>query len=74
MNAYEELLTRVAKTISGSGVTSPRSLTRAEQVLAEVLRTLEVVTPEMGDAWNTCDGRAADHYLAMLRASPITPP
>lgn len=74
MTAYEELVVKVAKTISGSGVTSPRSLSRAELALSDVLLTLESVTPKM---WDSLPRRVLDYdeaYLAMLRASPLSPP
>jgi hypothetical protein len=49
-------------------------------VLAEVLRTLETVTPEMGQAYLLAPRQGSHEYygstywLAMLRASSLTPP
>lgn len=68
MSAYEELVERCR--------IHPTDCTEADMraVLAEVLRTLETVTPEM---WDALPPRALDFdeaYLAMLRASPLAPP
>lgn len=54
-------------------------------MIAEVLRTLETVTPEMVAAWvderiteeiafPTSEEYASASWLAMLRASPLSPP
>ena len=83
MTSYEELRSRVAKAISGSGVTFPRSIRQADAALAEVFHTLETVTPEMVKAWDntldkndfpTSEDYASSDWLAMLHASPLTPP
>ena len=54
-------------------------------VLAEVLRTLQTVTPEMQEAWDIVDNTptpfenprgktwAEEDWLAMLAASPLNP-
>ena len=48
----------------------------ARAVLAEVLRTLETVTPEMSEAGDCAfeNGYVHEVYSAMLHASPLTPP
>ena len=64
MSAYEELVERCDALM-------PRS-TRA--ILAEVLRTLETVTPEMWNAFHDEPYESAEaKMLAILRASPLTP-
>jgi hypothetical protein len=80
MSAYEELVERCVRATWDAKDARPARFSAAARrhdtrvILAEVLRTLETVTPEM---WDALPPRALDFdeaYLAMLRASPITPP
>lgn len=67
MSAYEELVERCMVIDAKAPITA---------ILAEVLRTLGTVTPEM-DKEGLVLGDQRDHlaiWHAMLRASPITPP
>jgi hypothetical protein len=77
VNAYDELVERCAEIIPLSD--EPATIV-ARAVLAEVLRTLETVTPDMEEAGlrtsyglNTVEALAKD-WSAMLCASPVTPP
>jgi len=80
MNAYEDLVERCHK--AAKAVTPySGSQARTRAVLAEVLRTLETVTPEMAAAAEhqvdslRCDEQVeSECYLAMLRASALSPP
>lgn len=76
--SYDALVERCSK---GGSIQYPH----IEYVLAEVLRTLETVTPEMVAAWvdertteeiafPTSEEYASASWLAMLRASPLSPP
>lgn len=90
MSAYDELVDRAAeaiwmaepvrigsrrhtKWIDESEDTHDHYRPLAAASLAEVLRTLETVTPEMTDADYFIESDEAI-YLAMLRASPLSPP
>jgi hypothetical protein len=81
-SAYDGLVERcheaflVAWGSGGKRDTTYKAELRA--VLAEVLRTLETVTPEMHTAWHEtpCGGTSgfgvlAEGWRAMLRASPL---
>lgn len=77
MSAYEELVERVVRT-AGSHYEADADIGRA--ILAEVLRTLETMTPEMEREWGAAGGKAhingsgaSRDWLAMLRASPLSP-
>ena len=75
MSAYDDLHDRCMTEITGED----SLIDGVHAVLAEVLRTLETVTPEMFRAWGraatlrTGDGATRD-WLAMLHASPLAPP
>jgi hypothetical protein len=74
MSQYEKLRQRVrAIVIDSAGKSSAAST----DILAEVLRTLETVTPPMTRAFHSelCDDGPDDQciWLAMLRASPLSP-
>lgn len=72
MSDYEELVERCAHKVTHHHADTSEGFARL--VLAEVLRTLETMTPEM---WDALPPRALDFdeaYLAMLRASPLAPP
>jgi hypothetical protein len=83
MSAYEELVERCRKAANTRTDLSSRTV---KSVLAEVMRTLENVTPEMGTAVLATYGKPdkstaklmrehlARDWIAMLRASPISPP
>lgn len=90
MSAYEELVERCGRAImvrelrphtAWSVIDDKwREPARAEKykllardVLAEVLRTLSTVTPEVPEP-STEAIDMGDLWLAMLRASPLTPP
>lgn len=81
MSAYEELVGRCvnAQPFLGQPGYDPAD-DNMRAVLAEVLRTLETVTPEMADAFMKSPIEASKspygsrYWLAMLRASPLTPP
>jgi hypothetical protein len=79
-SAYEELVDRCVegnRSYFGHVITEDVEMIR--YVLAEVLRTLETVTPEMGNAFlnsprqHTREPFGSRYWLAMLRASPLTP-
>ena len=70
MSAYEELLKRCAE-----AMWTDSQYNGVAAVLAEVLRTLETVTPEMVQAWNDDEESTAhSDWLSMLHASPLEPP
>lgn len=77
MSAYEELVERIYPIIVNAyGRISATDA--AVDILAEVLRTLEMVTPEMRDARRevlSTDGFDIHRvqWLAMLRASALNP-
>lgn len=78
MSGYRELRERVADILYVKP--AGRYTECADTILAEVLRTLETVTPEMEESGlrqsyglNTIEALAKD-WLAMLRASPLSPP
>ena len=80
MSAYEELVDRCLD-IGTPETTWEEDVTA---ILAEVLRTLKTVTPEMSDRgltelndWDRSCGMSGGQdeiYLAMLHASPLEPP
>lgn len=86
MSRYEELVERCNSAITDRNNYSREAALRA--ILAEVLRTLETVTPEMQGAadnadvlsWSSEEGEGLDSmdleaaWLAILHASPLMPP
>lgn len=79
MSAYEELVERCV-VIRVRGAEADKTVGQiTEEMLAEILRTLEEVTPEMLDAthavadWGPAPRRLADQYFAMLHASALQP-
>lgn len=75
MSAYEELIVRCAHAAvtKGGGGADRGWIGVTEAILAEVLRTLEVVTPEMFEAY-CAEGCFPQSWVATLRASPLQPP
>jgi hypothetical protein len=93
-SAYDELVERCAKacrkrqierTSTGRAFDpdvppTEAELDNARAILAEVERTLETVTPEMIDAWETTPDFGGKipvyerEWLNMLHASPLFPP
>lgn len=77
MSAYEELIERCEKIVTEGYDTGAfdslgyDAATRA--ILAEVLRTLEIVTPEMARAHGEAEPNSRAEWLAALRASPLVP-
>jgi hypothetical protein len=85
MSEYEELRQRIADYLTQRFIYDPAEVPRdechaeAENVLAEVYRTLETVTPRMlleRDAWggDVKGEKTAALWTDMLRASPLKDP
>ena len=74
MTAYEELVDRCYDAFYEAYMaTDP--LNGMRKALAEVLRTLETVTPAMLKAWEDDEESTAhSDWLCMLHASPLSPP
>lgn len=82
MSPYKELLARCALASVNAVASTPEAgdadviVLGTAAVLAEILRTLETVTPEMGlqgEAEVGDDQDADACWLSMLRASPLAP-
>lgn len=72
MTAYEDLHCRCLSSIEKHHVGLLSSNGAISQILAEVLRTLETVTPEMSKAESMWTRPAI--WRAMLAASPLAKP
>ena len=73
MSAYEQLVDRCCALRSKHIEKSTEQVIQI--IIAEVLRTLATVTPEMEAAVTSGNPEdAEDLWLALLRASPLSPP
>ncbi len=73
MSAYDELVDRCVSLCRDEMIGEDYLTDGIRGALAEVLRTLETLTPEMDEAWNFGDD-AVEGYFHILHASPLVKP